>query len=899
VFHVAGISMDRRTSLRLAVTVALFAAAGVGLYVAEQTSYLLYHALAELFSIAVAVSIFLIVWNARRFIDSGYLLLVGVAYLFVAVTDLVHTLAYKGMGVFDTGGSNLATQLWIGARYMEAGSLLLAFAFMRRKPNVPLAVGGYAAVTALLLLSIFHWDIFPTCYDDVAGGLTPFKKTSEYVIAGMCVGGIALLHAFRRQFARPVLWLLTGSLAITAGSEAVFTLYKDPYGPANLIGHLLKVLSFYLIYRALVGTALVDPYGLLWRNLKQSEQSLQRARWGLEQRVRERTADLEDTVDALQGEVTERREAERRLRESQQFIQNITDYSPAFIFVYDVVEQTNVYVNRSFEEFFGVSGEQIRHMGRRFFEERMDPEARAQIDVQPERFAGVADGEVSENEFRMKNARGEYRWLHTYETVLERDEQGRVRRTLGTVFDVTDRREAELELETARVYAESIVDTVHEPLLVLDGDLLVRSANPAFYDLFRVAPGETEGRPLRELGNGQWDIPDLRELLEEIIPRSRQVADFEVRHDFPAIGRRVMLLNARRIDRGEDQPALILLAVRDVTEQRRAQEIARAERERLFGLLNMLPGYVALKGRDYHIRFANRAFRDVFGEPDGRACYEIQFDRDSPCPGCQLPEVLSTRELSDWERTYPDGQSWHVWAYPFTDPDGTDVLLELGINVTERKRLEREVVETGEAQRRRIGRDLHDSLGQNLTGLGFLFHGLAAKLAEPSPADAETVRQIDGLINKCVAEVRGLARGLDPVGLHEDGIAAGLRELAGNTEAYFGVPCELHCDGPVDVGTDSRATQLYHIAREAVNNAAKHAAASKIDVYLDDADDEVVLRVTDDGKGLPEGARKSDGMGLRVMDHRAASIGATLSIDSDPDGGTVVTCILPKGPRRG
>ncbi|MFW6066470.1 MAG: MASE3 domain-containing protein, partial [Planctomycetota bacterium] len=510
--------MDKQRSIRIAAIVGLWALAGVVLYIAEQANYLLYHSLAEFFSIAVAGSIFLIVWNARRFIDSGYMLLVGVAYLFVAGFDLLHTLAYKGMGIFDGYGVDLATQLWISARYMEAGSLLLAFIFVRRKLKIVPAVGAYAVVFALVLLSIFRWNIFPVCYDAAAGALTPFKIVSEYVVAGMCLTAIVLLYRFRRFFSGTALTLLTASLATTAAAEVVFTLYTDPFGPANLVGHVLKILSFYLIYRALVSTALMDPYGSLWRNLKQSEQALQRARDGLEVRVRERTADLEHAVDALQGEIAERREAERRL-------------------------------------------------------------------------------------------------------------------------------------ENARLYAESIVKTVHEPLMVMDAELRVVSCNPAFYELFLRRPQDTEGRGLYEIGGGQWDIPALHARLKEVLSGGVSLNDFEVHHELSGVGERIMLLNARRIDRGSGHEPLILLAIRDITEQRRAQEVARSERHRLFSLLNFLPGYVALKDRDYRIRFFNRTFMDTFGRPGQTPCYKLQFGRETPCEDCGLPEVLTTRELNDWERT--------------------------------------------------------------------------------------------------------------------------------------------------------------------------------------------------------------------------------------------------------
>ncbi len=137
--------------------------------------------------------------------------------------------------------------------------------------------------------------------------------------------------------------------------------------------------------------------------------------------------------------------------------------------------------------------------------------------------------------------------------------------------DVTERRRVEANLKEIERYAQDIVDTVRKPLLILDTALRVRSANRAFYETFAVTAPDTEDHLIYELGNGQWNVPALRTLLEEIIPRSSVFNDFELEHDFPAIGRRVMLLNARKLKAG-DHGELLVLALEDVTERRRAEE---------------------------------------------------------------------------------------------------------------------------------------------------------------------------------------------------------------------------------------------------------------------------------------------------------------------------------------
>jgi PAS domain S-box-containing protein len=265
----AGIRELRKPVWYLSILVG--AAVFAGLYFSSWYDYLLFHSIAEIFSILVAFSIFIIAWNARRLLDNSYFIFIGIAFLFVGALDLVHTLAYSGMGIFPEYGTNLATQLWICARYMQSISLLMAPLFIGRRLRVNWLMVGYALVTALLLVSIFYWRNFPVCFVEGAG-LTTFKIISEYVISLLLLGAIFTMWQKRRQFDTGVLRFLLAAIIVTIASELAFTLYQSPYGLANLIGHFLKIVAFYLIYKAIIETGLVKPYNLLFRNLKQSEE---------------------------------------------------------------------------------------------------------------------------------------------------------------------------------------------------------------------------------------------------------------------------------------------------------------------------------------------------------------------------------------------------------------------------------------------------------------------------------------------------------------------------------------------------------------------------------------------------------------------------------------------------
>ncbi|MGE5294221.1 MAG: MASE3 domain-containing protein, partial [Solirubrobacterales bacterium] len=278
--------------MRLILSVALLIATLFGIYLTSVYDYLLFHGLAEIFSIVIACGIFMVAWNARRLLQNHYLLFAGIAYLYVGGLDTLHTLAYKGMGVFGDGSANLPTQLWIAARYVEAFSLLLAMVFLRRRVAPRLVVAAYTLATGILLAAIFWWRIFPDCY--VEGiGLTPFKIYSEYAISLIFLAAIGLLVVHSKVFERNVLILLVASIAVAIASELAFTTYLSVYGHANMMGHLLKIVSFYLLYKAIVQTSLVAPWNLLFRELKQSEEALRELNATLENRVAERTEELE------------------------------------------------------------------------------------------------------------------------------------------------------------------------------------------------------------------------------------------------------------------------------------------------------------------------------------------------------------------------------------------------------------------------------------------------------------------------------------------------------------------------------------------------------------------------------------------------------------------------------
>lgn len=244
-----------------------------GLYLTSLYSYLLFHSIAEIFSIVIACGIFMVAWNARKILDNKYLLFIGIAYLFVSLLDVVHTLAYKGMNIFRGYDANLPTQLWIIMRSVQSISLLIAPLFLRRKLNHNFVFVMYWVVTAFLLGSIFYWKIFPDCFVE-GKGLTEFKKISEYIISLILLLSLLLLLKYRKEFDKDIHRLLLWSIILSILSELTFTFYLSVYDIINLMGHYLEIIAFFLIYKAIIVTAYTNPYSILFRNLKQSEEAL-------------------------------------------------------------------------------------------------------------------------------------------------------------------------------------------------------------------------------------------------------------------------------------------------------------------------------------------------------------------------------------------------------------------------------------------------------------------------------------------------------------------------------------------------------------------------------------------------------------------------------------------------
>jgi PAS domain S-box-containing protein len=234
--------------------------------------YLLFHSVAEVISIVISGGIFFIGWNSRKYMNSSFFLIVGTSFLFISVIDLLHTLSYSEMNIFLDYDANLPTQLWIAARYWQSLSYLIAAIAINKKVNASYLMAGSVIIISILFFTIFT-GLFPTCFIDIVGqGQTPFKIISEYVINSILLASIVILYKFRNEFNRKIFYLIVISISFTFVSELAFTFYVSVFDFSNLIGHILKIVAFFFIYKAIIEIGLTNPFGLLLKSMKKSEE---------------------------------------------------------------------------------------------------------------------------------------------------------------------------------------------------------------------------------------------------------------------------------------------------------------------------------------------------------------------------------------------------------------------------------------------------------------------------------------------------------------------------------------------------------------------------------------------------------------------------------------------------
>jgi PAS domain S-box-containing protein len=396
--------------------------------------------------------------------------------------------------------------------------------------------------------------------------------------------------------------------------------------------------------------------------------------------------------------------------------------------------------------------------------------------------------------------------------------------------------------------------------------------------------------------------PDDREQFEDMLARVRAGSrTFRLKHRLQPRegGTRWMLTQ------GEVEGTKLVGTTLDTTALNRAQKALEESEARAQAILETTVDGIITIDADGIIESFNDAAEDIFGYDEGEVVGEnVKVLMPSPYReehDGYLQQYHETgrrniigvgREVTGLRK---DGSTFPMDLAVSEVELGTRTIFT-GIvrDISERRRLEKEILNVSEQERRRIGQDLHDGLGQMLTGIGLLSQDVARQLEEEGHPRADDMQEITEHIKEADQYARDLSHGLIPVDVEANGLSEALRRLSTNAERLFNVDCDFREVGTARVHDNTTATHLYRIAQEAVNNAVRHGAADQVRVTLAAGGEQIRLQVRDDGTGFDETDADDAGMGVHIMNYRARIIGGTLELSSDVGEGTVVTCTLPR-----
>jgi len=334
----------------------------------------------------------------------------------------------------------------------------------------------------------------------------------------------------------------------------------------------------------------------------------------------------------------------------------------------------------------------------------------------------------------------------------------------------------------------------------------------------------------------------------------------------------------------------------DITEHRKAEEaLKKSEKEKAL-ILGVMSERVLYHDTNRRIIWANRVAEETSGmsseQLSGRACFEVWRNRSTPCEDCPAMQVFDTHKPQRGE-AHVDGKVLEMAAHPVMDEENRFIgVVQISTDITERKLLEKRILELSSKERNDIGHDLHDGLGQYLTGISMLATALHHQLPTEMADAKTTVSQIIDSADSAKRIMRSIIQGLCLVPEEPQGLMSALSVLAANITTLHDVHCSLVSEESGLIDDHAVSTQLFFIAHEAVNNAVKHSSCSHVRIFLSTQKQVVHLKIEDNGHGFSLHSIEHQGMGLRIMRYRASMIGAALEIKSTASG-TSVVCMAP------
>ncbi|MFB6266478.1 MAG: MASE3 domain-containing protein [Halodesulfurarchaeum sp.] len=873
----------RRTKL---VHIALWVLALGGLLLILPRNYLLFHSLVELFSIVVAFAVFIVTWNTRRELGNWFLAVAGVGYLFVGGVDLVHTLAYSGMGVFPEAGADLPTQLWILARYLEVGALLAAggvgLLSTRRdwgangglQQHLGPIAAGFAILTGVGLAAILVFDVFPAAFVE-GSGLTTFKVGSEYLIVGLLVVALGLLHRQRESFDGRVYTLLSVAIVLTAGAELAFTLYVDVYGAFNALGHVLKLVSFTLVYLAVVKTGITEPHRTLYRSLAQREAESRRFREAVE--------------SAGQGVV-------------------ITDTAG-----------TITYVNPAFERMTGYPAAESVGQSQRVVMGGQGADAATPSPTlqnadgvsRVETADGASRGETADGASRKETAVARRRSGEEYH--VERtvspipDADGEVTHFVTIQQDVTDRM---ARSEQLRRYEQAIEGST-DLLAAVDAEFTLLFANRAYRTFHDLAAADVGSTKLTDLLDEEA-FEAVRPHLERVV--AGEATEFEADRLGPDGTLRTLDMRLYPLRNGDEEVTGVVAAMRDVTDQHRQEAELRESEARYRSLttdvLDTSEVGTFILGPAFEVVWINQAIERYFGldREEVVGVDKRRLVRERIRDVVDDSEVFADTVLATYDdNTYVeefecrivagDGREerWlRHWSQPITAGLYEGGRIEHYSDITDRKEREKALQVMDRVLRHNLRNELNVILGH------------ADAVVDRTPSERRQAATAIGETGMGLLEVAEKQRTIvslltEPRSMTDHDLARICREATAETrEEHPGATVTMDCPPGINVqGVSAFPAAIV----ELLDNGIRHDSSPAPSVRLTASrqNGTVDIRITDHGPGIPAAERDvlledgeigplfhGSGLGLWLVNHLVRQSGGSLSFEEcGPDGSTV------------
>ncbi len=862
-----------------------------------RSSGLIFYTIAETVAAALLWSVFILAVSTRRIQKTGYFIFLGTGLLFAGLIGLCHLSAYQGTDPLPgSTDENTLAQLRIALRFVLGVSFVCAPLFLQKKPGILPVLAGFSAGTALLLFTILGNPVFPDCFTPT--GPSAFQKSSESAICILLLTALWMLRRNRAVFDSGALFLLSGSIVLSVFSGLSFIVARDPSGVFNAAGHILQVLAFAAVCKAMIEAGVTHPMEIMSRDLKQKETE---------------RFELQETA----GRMKSLQQAARTAATTSAALSAINTVNAMTEGV--VLIKLNGTVLNANPSALTMTGFQLQDV--------LGKNLRALLPL-------ILDGEGRAMMENTLDDVAKKQHLHL-RTLRIRPLQGSPRTISPSIAYVASSR----DLPETAVLTLKDITKLHENTEILERVFNNNHISIVYMDRqFNIARVNRTyaaacGRPIEFFpGKNHFDLyphEETRQIFQQVVDSGESFTDHDKPFQFPDHpdwGVSYWNWSLQPIKDEQGRVEALIFCLMDTTSSNTARLALEQSEQKYRELVENANSIIMRITPDHRITFFNEYAQRFFGFTANEVLGKNIIGTITPpidSAGNDLRQMvakISARPehyvTNENENVCKDGRRvWINWTNKvICDEQGN--LLEIlcvGTDATARRQVQQEnllyqerlrrlaeqLAVSEEQERWEISRYIHDTIVQNLSLSSMKLASLHKSPAGPDSAPAASTLEITrDLIDDAIAECRVVMSELTPPLLYELGLVSALHELADHLSAQHGISIAVHTGGDLGVIDNARRGLLFQSTRELVMNALKHARCAGIRIALSRSGETVRVSVRDDGCGFsPAAVRRHEstagGFGLFSIGERLENLNGQLDLQSAPDYGTEATLSLP------